>query len=326
MADQNQPAQPPRVGVVGQPSQAPVQPGQSQQAAAQPQRGVPGAQPPPVPTQEQIQKVMAQQQARQQADMAVAQRRATKLAETAQPGQSVQVMTLGQPDQPQAQPGQSQAGVPVSQQTIPSNVAQQMPPGMQPPPPPSPVPGMTAQQVFAGVPQPGQPQAQSGNQFSQMAQQQPVEKIQVPWYPIRSKGVNVELEDAIIVGVPEEGIGVEGNPQAKVVLALFSEVLYLRQLVQQMAQQPGADPQLSQRVYQLERVLYEQRQGMQSRARGVREQIAMFQGQGLSPDQIVAALSMQSQQAEDMVENGAIEEPVSSPQGNQDADDPQQGG
>ena len=175
---------------------------------------------------------------------------------------------------------------------------------------------MTAQQVLAGIPQQGQPQGQpaGNNQFAQYAQPQPVEKVEVPWYPIRSKGVDVELEDSIIKAIPNEGIAGEGNAQAKVVLALFSEVLYLRQLVTQIMEQgPGVDQQLAQRVYQLERVLFEQRQGMQQRARSIKDQIAMFTAQGMTPDQMVAALSSQADAAVQMVETGAIEQPPEQP-------------
>jgi len=315
MADENQQPQTPRIGVVGQPSQPQGQPGQPQ-PAQQPQRGVPGTQQPPVPSAEQVQRVMAEQARQRQADAAEAQRRATELAKTAQPGQAVHGMELPQSQAP---------GIPPAQQQIPADVAAQMPPQMQSQtmapqdPPPSPVPGMTAQEVLAGPPQPqSQPQPQqpvqqppsqqqSGNQFAQYAAPVPVVKASVPWYPIRSNGVDVELEDSIIKFVPQNGIEGEGNAQAKVILALFSEILALREKVAQMSQAPAVDQQLAQRVYNLERVLHEQRQGMQARARGIQEQIAMFQAKGLSPDQIVAALSTQSQTAAAMVDTGESE-------------------
>ena len=261
MADQDQP----QVGVVGQPQQQ----GQQQQV----QRGIPGAPQPPVPSQAEIQRVLAEQQRRQQADMAEAQRRAAELAKNAKDGQTAQFLTLD----------------PAQRQTPPQQPA------------PSPIPGMTAEQVLAGYPQQAQ---QPGNQFAKFAEPKPVKKTVVPWYPMRSKGINVELTDSIIQFVPEDGVAAEGNAQAKVVLALFAEILALREKVAILEQSPGqADPQLAQRVYNLERTLFEQRQGMKTRALAVKDQILMFQEKGMSAEDIVAALAEQSQKAADMVDD-----------------------
>lgn len=303
MADQNE-AQPGRIGVVGQPSQS-----QATQNT-QPQRGVPGTQQPPVPSAEQIQRVMAEQARQRQTDAAEAQRRAAELAKTAVPGQGVHGMELPNPP-----------GISPAQQQIPPGITAQMPPQMQQPQvQSSPPQDMSPAQVFAGIPQdqrapmqqpPAQPQ---GNQFAQFAQPQPVKKAEVPWYPIRSAGVDVELEDSIIKFVPAEGIAAEGNAQAKVILALFSEVLFLRGQIQQLAQAPAVDQGLANRVYQLERVLFEQRQSMSSRARSVKEQVELLQSKGLTPEQVVAALSDQSQAAAEMVAGGAPGAPGSPPE------------
>lgn len=292
MAEENQNNQQQNVGVVGQRSP------QQQQQQQQPQRGVPGTQQPPVPSPEQIAKAMAEQKRQVEAQMAVAQKRAAEFAKNAQEGQPMQVMIL---------PNQNDQ-VPVQQQQIPTHIQEQMPPQMQQQAPqeqqpvPSPVPGMTAQEVLAGIPQ------QANGQSSRFAPaQQEVQKEIVYWHPARSGGVDVELADSIIRFVPTEGMAAEGDPQAKVVLALLSEIVALQQQVlamAQMAQNPQVDQGLAQRVYSLEATLFEQRRALNTKARSVKEQIQMFAAQGMSADQIVANLQSQGQVAEQMANSG----------------------
>lgn len=153
-----------------------------------------------------------------------------------------------------------------------------------------------------------QPQ-QQGTQFSQFAQQPETVKETVYWFPVRGPNgaVEIELTDYVIKNVPGEGIKAESDPGAKVVLALFSELLALRERVswlEQNAQQPQADAGLAQRVAGLEGVLQEQRNAMSQRARGVKEQIALGQAQGLTADQILASLNGQQVAAAQQVQQG----------------------
>lgn len=172
-----------------------------------------------------------------------------------------------------------------------------MPPQMQPPRQPQSHPAAQAQ------PQPG-------GQFAQYSPPVVVEKTVIPWYPIRGKGIDIELTDSIIKAIPNEGMASENDPQAKVILALFSEILAMRDQIAQLAQNPGADAELSQRVYNLEATLFEQRNAMQSRARGVQEQIRLLQMQGQNPEQILASLQGQASAAGQMAAQGG---PVAAP-------------
>jgi hypothetical protein len=322
MAEQNGP-QTPQVGVVGQPGQ-PAQP--------QPAQGVPGVQGPPVPSAEQIAKVMAEQQRSTQQQIAEARKRAGYSTANGQPQPTQQSNNRFTQSAPQAQ----QAAPPQPNQAysqIPENIAASMPPNMRPqqqqqPPAaaPSPVSGMTAEQVLAGpprqqqyAPQPQQqyapqPTPQQGGQFAQYAQQQDTVKEEVPWFPVRGAkdSVDIELTDVILKNVPSKGMIGESNAGAKVVLALFSEILALRDKVEWLLQNsnqvqlpPGLE-QLPGRVYNLETTLFEQRNALNQAARGVREQIAMAQARGLSPEQILASLSGQQVAAAQMVQQGNL--------------------
>lgn len=335
MADENRP--PNRIGVVGQPTTP-----QSGQPGTQ--RGVPGAVQPPVPSPEEIARVMAEQQRVQQQQVAEARARQEELSKRHVPGQAVSSMPI-QPRVAQAQPQAAQAPAPQPQpQAAPTpQPSQAQPTGHvvmthgQDSAVPSPVPGMTAEQVLAGFPNPpGQPQQpaapqpqqqrapaqqprQGGNQFAQFSEPPEVQKIVVPWFPIRSKGVDVELEDSIIKAVPSDGIAGEGDAGAKVVLALFSEILALRERVQQLESGNAGGmsqevvqfvQQLGQRIYNLEATLYEQRNAMQSRARGVKEQIQLLMAQGKSPEEVLAALQSQADTAAELASAGG---PVAQP-------------
>jgi len=174
---------------------------------------------------------------------------------------------------------------------------------------------MTAEQVLAGPPrqQPvtqQQPQ-QQGTQFSQFSQPKETTKDIVYWYPVRGPNgaVDIELTDYILKNVPKDGIQAESDPGAKVVLALFSEVLALREQVAWLAQnsqQPQVDQGLAQRVHSLEATLFEQRNALGQRARGVREQIELAQSQGLTPEEILATLSGQQVVAQQMAQGGSL--------------------
>ena len=320
MADENQ--QTPQVGPVSQ-----NQPGNAQQPNVQ--RGVPGVQQPPTPSQEEIQRVMREQQERQQKEIAEAKARADALKNQYQQPQpqSAPNSRIGQ-QAPQQAPQQHQ---------VPAYIQQQLPPEMQNAAAQatgqSTPQGMSPEQVFAGFPQqqppmqyaqqpqyqqpqqaPQQPQyqqpQQQGNQFESHAQPQNIEKVVVYWHPARSQGVDIELTDTIIKAVPREGMAVESDPQAKVVLALFSEILALREELA-MRQAPQIPQDLDMRVRRLEGALFEQANAMNQRARSVREQIQMLQSRGLSADQVLQELNGISVAAEQKVaQQGRTEEPA----------------
>lgn len=369
MADQ---PQTPRVGVVGAQANQPGAPAQQAAAPAQaaaPRPGLPGVQQPPVPSPEQIAKIVAEQQRVVQQQVQQSQKQAGYTGENAPPAAAAAAPTNNrfsqQPaQQPAAQqpapaPAPAQSNQAVSQ--IPANIAAQMPPQMtqqqsDQPAPQSPIPGLSAEQVLAGPPQPqsapqpvyqqpqpppqpvyqGQspppqqfapqqayqqpaPQQQFAPQAPQArpsgiaayAQPQAVDKPTVPWYPVRGKGksVDIELSDVILKNVPSDFPTGESNAAAKVVLALFSEILALKDQVQflmenQQNPQSQLPPDLLGRVYNLERTLFEQKQSLSSRARGVKDQIAMGQAQGHTPEQILATLQGQSAGAAQMVQSG----------------------
>jgi hypothetical protein len=228
-------------------------------------RGVPGTRQPPVPDAAQIAKAVAEQQQALAQQRAEAQQRAQGIPGTPAPAAA---------------------------------------------PAPSPVPGMTAESVLAGPPQSQRlPQAQQPqmpqNQFSQQAKQVQVEKPVIPWFPIRSRGVDIELEDSIITSVPETGLTGEGDAAAKVVLALFGEILFLRELVVNMSNSPAVPANLENRIANLEGALFEQRKSLSTQARSMREQIEMFTKQGMSPDEILESLKAQSIKAEQQASSGA---------------------
>ncbi len=363
MADQ---PQTPQVGVVGQQGT----PQQAQAQAPAPGPGLPGVQAPPVPSADQIAKIMAQQQRDVAKQIQESQKRAgysgenAPAADPAPTNNRFSQQTAQQPaaQQPAPAPAQAQPNQAVSQ--IPANIAAQMPPQMtqeqpQQPAAPSPVPGLTAQQVIAGPTQPQsapqpvyqqpqpppqpiyqqppqqqfapqqlqqpapqqqqqfqQPQAQQpprqpGGQIAAYAQPQAVDKPKVPWFPVRGakKSVDIELTDVTLLNVPSDFPKGESNAGAKVVLVLLSEILALRQQVDilmsnQQNPQNQMPQDMPQRVYNLERTLFEQKSGLSSLARGIQEQIAMGQAQGHSPDQILATIQGQSVGAAQMVQSG----------------------
>ena len=265
MADDNQ------VGVVGRSQMA--------DPAQAPQRGMPGVPQPPRPTPEETQRVIQLQKQRLAAEAQEAARRAAELSKAATSGHGMQLP-------PQQFPPQQQ---------IPSDILDQLPPQMataewmrQPPQAPS-------QGIDRG-------QA-SGNQFERRSDPSPTRKVEIPWFPIRGKGVSIELNNSIIKNLPEKGMTAEGDAAARVVLALFDEILCLRETVRNLENfiksgGAGGDPELQHRVYKLEMVLFEQRRSMTSRARAVREQVEILQAKGLSPDEIIQSLQDQATQAE----------------------------
>lgn len=326
MADENQ--QPLRVGPVSQNqpdfrSNQPQQ--QNPQRAQQPvQRGIPGAKQPPVPSPEKVQEIMRQQQQEQQRQIAEAQARARAAAGNAQqaPAQPQQQSRISQNAQQPAQPQQS---APMSSSHppppgVPAEMWNQMPqqmqeaylsmPNMQQPQQPqqqapqqqapSPVPGMSAQEVLAGPPR---QQPQQGNQFAQYAEPQQVQRDVIHWHPARSKGVDVQLTDTVVKSVPSGGVPAESDPQARVVLALFGEILAIRDDMRQLQVPQAAQmpPDLDARIRRLEGALFEQANAMNQRARSVREQIQMFQHKGMTPEQIINELNGISAKAEEQV-------------------------
>jgi len=94
----------------------------------------------------------------------------------------------------------------------------------------------------------------------------------------------------------------ETDPSARVVRVLLDEILRLRSAVGQILEGGAGGQQdndlIMGRIAGLEAVLFEQRQSMGQRARSVREQVEMYQAKGMSPEEIVSALSDQSTRAE----------------------------
>ena len=339
MADQNNP-QTPQVGVVGQQGQGAPQPA--------PTQAIPGVPQPPVPSPELIQKIMAEQNAATQKQVQEARARAGYDG-PAEPAASQQASgRFAQSGNPAPQPAAQPAAQPApasapnqAYQNIPANIASQMPPNMRPqqaapqpapqPAAPSPIQGLTAEQVLAGPPRQApqqqnqpqppqryqqpvtqqQPQPQQGGHIAGYAQQQEIVKEKVPWFPVRGKkdSVNIELTDVVLLNVPSKGMVGESNAGAKVTLALFSEILALRERVAWLEQNSGQaqiPQEFVQRVYNLENALFEQKNALSQRARGVKEQIAMGQAQGLSPEQILAGLQGQQVAAQQMVNQGSV--------------------
>ena len=63
--------------------------------------------------------------------------------------------------------------------------------------------------------------------------------VKIPWHPRRGDKTGILLSDgSFIVGVPETVVQ-ETDPQARVVLAIFGEVLQLRDEVRALRQQVG---------------------------------------------------------------------------------------
>lgn len=261
MADDN------RIGAVGrisQPQRQAASAPKATQAQTQAQRGMPGLQP-PVPTPEQIQRVMAEQARQRQLDMAEAQRRASAMAS----GQSMEIsidhLTSAKSNSIEIEDSSNR------QASIQANNSAQI---------------MT----------------KPIKQLKQFSEPEVDPKIIVPWYPLRSRGISVELEESIIELMPDD-LANEGDPQAKVVLALLAEILYLRSVIAsgQWSQAEAAFAtnsisDLSARVQRLEQSMYSQSVSLQAQARSIHEQVIELQKQGLPPDDILAKITGQSNQ------------------------------
>ena len=231
---------------------------------------------PPTPSPQQIAEVMKRQQAEMARNQQIAQQRAAELANDPAFAHITENVNPRFQQQQQQQPVQQQQQVP------------------------SPIQGMTAEQVLAG------PQR---NMVAEVAQQQapPPAKDVVKWYPTRGakNTVSIELTDSILKNIPGNGSSGESDPYSKIMLALLGEILALKEMIMS----GPANQELSTRVSQLENVLMEQRQGMSARARSVREQIAMFTEKGMSAEEMIKALESQSASAESLVQNsGSTEE------------------
>jgi hypothetical protein len=70
--------------------------------------------------------------------------------------------------------------------------------------------------------------------------------LKVPWHPLRGDKTGVALSDgSFIVGLPET-VELETDPQARVVLAIFGELLQLRDEVRALRKQVGgARPEMT---------------------------------------------------------------------------------
>lgn len=243
---------------------------------------IPGVPQPPVPSAQDIHRVMAEQQQateRQRQEMVALTNRQQAAARAAADSEGVETA-------PQADP---LAGVPSSvRQSMPQSMSNPVPPAA-----PSPVPGMTAAEVFAGAPHQGQ-------RFASPVPEAPPPLKKVRWSQVRRGAPQVDLSAYSLVGVPE--VDGETDPSARVVRVLLDEILRLRAAVGHLLE-GGAGGQQSNdlimgRIAGLEAVLFEQRRGMGQRARSVREQVEMYQAKGMSPEEIVLALSDQSARAE----------------------------
>lgn len=244
-----------------------------------PRTGIPGVQGPPVPTQEQIKEAMRKQQEAIQQQI----NQARKMA--GYDGQSN--LPTEQPQQnsrfSQQQKNQSQQPRAQGMGEVPAHIQASMPPSMRPSAP-SPAPGMEGR--------------------IQSYQKEEIVREKIPWYPIRGAGesVSIDLTDITIMNVPSRGVTGEADAASKVVLALLSEILALRDRLDYLESQGSGMPQgmedLPQRVYSLEATLFEQRQALQQSARSVREQIEMFSAKGMSAEEILSNLSGQQVKAD----------------------------
>jgi len=265
-----------QVGVVGS-----NQPGVGQPNSP----GIPGVQAPPVPSPEEIAKVME----RQKQETAKQISEARKRAGYAGVGEGISSATDAAPPNSRfSQTGDRPQQNPVE----------------------SPVSGLSAEEVLAGPPTQQQANPQpSDARFARYSDPEPVKKDEVLWYPHRSGvgSVDVELDDTIIKNVPAGGVAQESDASAKVTLALFAEILAVRDRVNDSSEGQSSPAQeqlfgmvqdLSRRVYQLEATLFEQRQALGQKAKGVREIIEIAQSQGKTPDEVLQLLQSTEAQAE----------------------------
>ena len=119
---------------------------------------------------------------------------------------------------------------------------------------------------------------QGAPQFAQHNPQAAPTKPTIRWHPGRNSDIKIELTDVIIAGIPET-INGEPDPQAKIVAALFSEILTLRARLQSLeengiatAAPPGIDEQTNRRITMLEMTLTQQTQALTQGARAMREE------------------------------------------------------
>jgi hypothetical protein len=171
-----------------------------------------------------------------------------------------------------------QQGQPVVQQAAPQQVQQQPNPQQilqQVAPQYAQQPQFAQQSQIAQQPQHVQQQPVAQNQFAQNTPQPPPNKQVIRWHPGRNSNLQIELNDVIISGIPEDIKG-EPDPQAKVVAALFSEILSLRNRIIQLENgsgaPPAAPPELERRVGMLEMTLMQQTQSLTQSARAAREE------------------------------------------------------
>jgi hypothetical protein len=140
-----------------------------------------------------------------------------------------------------------------------------------------PNPAMMA--AMAALPDPSVPQSnvtvQSLRNQAQGIQQNKQQnneekKVNIRWHPNRNSKIAIELGDSILSGLPDS-IEHEPDPQAKVVAALFAEILSLRERIQRLEE--GGSAGLAERIYRLEMTLFEQTQALNQGARAFREEV-----------------------------------------------------
>lgn len=119
---------------------------------------------------------------------------------------------------------------------------------------------------------------QGAPQFAQHNPQAAPQKPTIRWHPGRNSDIQIELTDVIIKGIPETIQG-EPDPQAKIVAALFSEILTLRARLQDLEQNglavaapAGIDEATNRRITMLEMTLTQQTQSLTQGARAMREE------------------------------------------------------
>jgi hypothetical protein len=133
--------------------------------------------------------------------------------------------------------------------------------------------GVTVQSLAqqGAVIQGGAPSQYGAQPQLQQPQQGSPEKVTVRWHPGRNSSLTIELADSFITGMPDS-IEKEPDPQAKVIAALFSEILDLRARLDQLEQGATPNADLEPRIYRLEMTLFQQQQALTQGARAVREE------------------------------------------------------
>lgn len=143
----------------------------------------------------------------------------------------------------------------------------------------------------------------SNDSFSSIpTQQEKVNKEEISWWPMRSgKGnVSIELYESIIKNFPQNKLKAESDPQAKVVMALLLEVLYLNHRIETLERRPSPNgtegmaealASALNRIGRLEQTMFNQKVDVQVAAKTFKQQVQELQSQGASPEDILAKLT-----------------------------------